>query len=142
MTLPGHETYSNVVACKWCLLVLMHCRVFQRRHDCDCLTCCSHQNCGRQVTKSLSQCRNAGADIIGDDAFIQRIQQEGSSALDFDACLGTRAMMPAVTRIARILGPRGLMPNPKLGTLVEPGGMQAALGDMKKGRVQYRCMHS
>ena len=50
-------------------------------------------------------------------------------------------MMPAVTRIARILGPRGLMPNPKLGTLVEPGGMQVALSDMKKGRVQYRCMH-
>ena len=43
-----------------------------------------------------------------------------------------------LNRIAKVLGPRGLMPNPKLGTLIEPGGMQSAVEAMKQGRVEYR----
>ena len=81
---------------------------------------------------------NTGADRIGDDSYIDTILREGSSALSFEACLGTRAMMPKLTKVARILGPRGLMPNPKLGTLIDPGGMRAAIANMKKGRVQFR----
>ncbi|KAK9806563.1 hypothetical protein WJX73_001717 [Symbiochloris irregularis] len=83
--------------------------------------------------------RAAGADVIGDETYIDTILREGSSALNFDACLGTRAMMPKLTKIARVLGPRGLMPNPKTGTLIEPGGMRVAIDNMKKGRVQYRA---
>lgn len=81
---------------------------------------------------------HVGADMIGDETYIDTILREGSSALKFDACLGTRAMMPQLTRIARVLGPRGLMPNPKTGTLIEPGGMRGAIEGMKKGRIQYR----
>ena len=76
--------------------------------------------------------------MIGDETYIDTILREGSSALKFDACLGARAMMPRLTKIARVLGPRGLMPNPKTGTLIEPGGMRVAIENMKKGRVQYR----
>lgn len=79
-----------------------------------------------------------GAEVIGDQDLIAKIQQVGSSAIAFDTCLGTRDMMPQLTKIARVLGPRGLMPNPKLGTLIEPGGMQSAVSAMKRGRVEYR----
>jgi large subunit ribosomal protein L1 len=81
--------------------------------------------------------RQAGADTIGDDSLISKIQQEGSSAIDFDVCLATPDMMPKLGRIARILGPRGLMPNPKLGTVTNDvaGGVVA----MKQGRVEFRA---
>ena len=60
--------------------------------------------------------QEAGADIIADDAVIQRIQKE--NWLEFDAALAVPSMMSKVGRVARILGPRGLMPNPKAGTVV------------------------
>ena len=49
-------------------------------------------------------------------------------------------MMPKLARIARILGPRGMMPNPKLGTIVAPSGLQDAVSTLKAGRVEYRCL--
>lgn len=78
----------------------------------------------------------AGADIIADDDVIGRIQNEGW--LDFDAALATPPMMKKIGRIARVLGPRGLMPNPKAGTVVQPDDLPRAIEELKAGRVEFR----
>ncbi|MBI1279529.1 MAG: 50S ribosomal protein L1 [Anaerolineaceae bacterium] len=78
----------------------------------------------------------AGADIIGDEAAIARIQNEGW--LDFDAALAVPSMMAKIGRVAKILGPRGLMPNPKAGTVVQPDGLENAIKELKAGRVEFR----
>lgn len=78
----------------------------------------------------------AGADIVGSDQIIERIQKE--SWLEFDAALAVPAMMGRVGRIARILGPRGLMPNPKAGTVVQPDDLPRAINELKAGRVEFR----
>jgi ribosomal protein L1 len=79
----------------------------------------------------------AGADVVGAEDLISKIGSQGSSAIDFDQCIATPDLMPKLGKIARILGPRGLMPNPKLGTLVDDvaGGVQT----LRKGRVEFRC---
>ncbi len=79
---------------------------------------------------------SAGADIIADDEVINRIANEGFT--DFDAALATPAMMKKIGRIARVLGPRGLMPNPKAGTVVEGGDLGRAIDELKAGRVEFR----
>src|SRR5512145_492171 len=78
----------------------------------------------------------AGADIVGSDQLIERIQKEGW--MDFDATLAVPAMMGRVGRIARVLGPRGMMPNPKAGTVVQPADLARAIDEMKAGRVEFR----
>ncbi|NWG18378.1 MAG: 50S ribosomal protein L1 [Chloroflexi bacterium] len=78
----------------------------------------------------------AGADIVGSDQIIERIQKEGW--LEFDAALAVPAMMGRVGRIARVLGPRGLMPNPKAGTVVQPDDLPRAINELKAGRVEFR----
>ena len=78
----------------------------------------------------------AGADIVADDQLINKIANEGW--MDFDAALATPAMMKKLGRIARVLGPRGLMPNPKAGTVVEAGDIQRAVDELKAGRVEFR----
>lgn len=78
----------------------------------------------------------AGADIIADDELINKIQNEGW--LDFDAALATPNMMKKIGRIARVLGPRGLMPNPKAGTVVQADDMERAVHELKAGRVEFR----
>lgn len=78
----------------------------------------------------------AGADIVADDEIIARIQNEGW--LEFDAALATPDMMRKVGRVARILGPRGMMPNPKAGTVVQPDDMARAIDELKAGRVEFR----
>jgi len=78
----------------------------------------------------------AGADIIADDEIIDRILKEGF--LDFDATLATPSMMRKVGKVARILGPRGLMPNPKAGTVVQPDDLGRAVEELKAGRVEFR----
>jgi len=78
----------------------------------------------------------AGADIIADDSVIERIQKEGW--MEFDAALATPSMMPKVGRVARILGPRGLMPNPKAGTVVQAEDIERAVQELKAGRVEFR----
>lgn len=79
---------------------------------------------------------DAGADLIGDDEMLDRIQKEGF--LDFDATLATPPMMKKVGRVARILGPRGLMPNPKAGTVVQADDLSRVLQELKAGRVEFR----
>jgi large subunit ribosomal protein L1 len=78
----------------------------------------------------------AGADIIADDEIINRIQKD--SWLEFDATLAVPGMMPKVGRLGRILGTRGLMPNPKAGTVVQPEDLARAVQELKAGRVEFR----
>jgi large subunit ribosomal protein L1 len=77
----------------------------------------------------------AGADEVGGDELIQKIEQ---GWLDFDVAFATPDMMGKVGRLGRILGRRGLMPNPKSGTVVAPGDLPRAIRDARKGRVEYR----
>lgn len=78
----------------------------------------------------------AGADVVADDEVIERILKEGF--LDFDATLSTPTMMKKVGKVARVLGPRGLMPNPKAGTVVEPNDLERAINELRAGRVEFR----
>jgi large subunit ribosomal protein L1 len=79
------------------------------------------------------EARAAGADVVGADDLAQQIQE---GRIDFDRCIATPDMMPVVGRLGRILGPRGLMPNPKLGTVTPNVGQ--AVKAAKAGQVQFR----
>jgi len=78
----------------------------------------------------------AGADIIGTDEVINQIRNDGW--LDFDATIATPPMMRKIGQVARILGPRGLMPNPKAGTVVPPEEIPRVISELKAGRVEFR----
>jgi large subunit ribosomal protein L1 len=77
-----------------------------------------------------------GADVIADDEVVGRIQNEGW--MDFDAAIAVPSMMATVGRLGRILGPRGLMPNPKAGTVVPPNDLPRAIQELKAGRLEFR----
>ena len=80
------------------------------------------------------EAREAGADFVGGDDIIKKIQEE--NWLDFDRVIATPDMMGQVGRIGKILGPRGLMPNPKVGTVTFD--VAKAVGEVKAGKVDYR----
>ncbi len=77
----------------------------------------------------------AGADVVGADDLVQRIQD---GWFDFDKAVATRDMMGKVGRLGRVLGPRGLMPNPKVGTVVGPEMVAETVGELKRGKVEFR----
>lgn len=78
----------------------------------------------------------AGADFVGSDDLVKRILDEGWT--DFDKAIAVRSMMAKMGRIGRILGPRGLMPNPKTGTVVAPDKVAEVVRAVKGGRVDFR----
>ncbi len=75
----------------------------------------------------------AGADFAGGDELVQKVQE---GFLDFDRVIATRDMMGAVGKLGRVLGPRGLMPNPKVGTVTDD--VATAVKEAKAGKVEYR----
>jgi large subunit ribosomal protein L1 len=87
---------------------------------------------------NVAKAKEAGADYAGGDEFIKKIQQEGW--LDFDVALATQDMMGMVSRLGKVLGPRGLMPTPKAGTVITAGGdVASAVREFKAGKVEYRA---
>jgi large subunit ribosomal protein L1 len=86
---------------------------------------------------NVAKAKDAGADHAGSDELIKKIQGEGW--LDFDVALATQDMMGQVSRLGKVLGPRGLMPTPKAGTVVPTGQDVAnAVREFKAGKVEYR----
>ncbi len=77
----------------------------------------------------------AGADHVGSDDLIKRIE---GGWLDFDVALATPDMMGRVGRLGKILGRRGLMPNPKSGTIAQPADLPRVIRDARKGRVEFK----
>jgi len=78
---------------------------------------------------------SAGADYIVDDELMKKIQD---GWMDFDAAVSTTDMMGKVGRLGKVLGPRGLMPNPKAGTVVPPEDITRVINELKAGRVEFR----
>ena len=89
------------------------------------------------LTKNAEQtkaAKDAGADFVGEADLVDKIQKE--NWLDFDVIIATPEMMPLLGKLGKVLGPRGLMPNPKTGTVTTD--VKKAIDDIKKGRIEYR----
>ncbi|MBT4791062.1 MAG: 50S ribosomal protein L1 [Halobacteriovoraceae bacterium] len=87
--------------------------------------------------ENIAKAEAAGADLVGGDDIIQKIQ---GGWMEFDRVIATPDMMGKIGRVARILGPRGLMPNPKLGTVTTD--VDKAVKEQKAGKVEYRTEKS
>lgn len=80
--------------------------------------------------------REAGADFVGADDLIDKINNE--NWVDFDKAVATRDLMGKVGKLGRVLGPRGLMPNPKIGTVVGPEQVADTVRELKGGKIDFR----
>ena len=88
--------------------------------------------------ENMNKAKEAGADFVGDAELIKKVQTE--NWLDFDVALATQDMMGQVSRLGKVLGPRGLMPTPKAGTVITGNqDIAAAVKEFKAGKVEYRA---
>ena len=85
--------------------------------------------------EAVGVAEEAGADFVGSDEIIKRVED---GWVDFDVSIATPDMMGRIGRLGRILGRRGLMPNPRTGTVVQPDELPRAIREAKLGRVEYR----
>ena len=88
------------------------------------------------------EAQDAGADFVGSDDYLKKIE---GGWLDFDAIVATPELMPKISKFGKLLGPRGLMPNPKTGTLTDD--VSKAVQEVKAGKVEFKmdkggCLHS
>jgi len=88
------------------------------------------------VGDAAKEAEAAGADFVGSDDLIEKIANEGWT--DFDKAIATRPLMAKVGKLGRVLGPRGLMPNPKDGTVCGPEEVARVIREVKGGRVDFR----
>jgi large subunit ribosomal protein L1 len=87
---------------------------------------------------NVAKAKEAGAEFAGSADLMEKIQKE--NWLDFDVAIATQDMMGQVSRLGKVLGPRGLMPTPKAGTVVPAGGdVASAVREFKAGKVEYRA---
>jgi large subunit ribosomal protein L1 len=89
--------------------------------------------------EGAKQAQEAGAEFVGGDDLIKKVE---GGWTDFDVALAQRELMGKVGRLGRILGPRGLMPNPRSGTVVEEQDLGKAVRDARQGRVEFRLDRS
>lgn len=85
--------------------------------------------------EAVSIAQEAGADFVGSDDLVKKVE---GGWTDFDVSIATPDMMSRVGKLGRVLGRKGLMPNPKTGTVVQSGDVGRAVAEAKKGRVEYR----
>ena len=85
--------------------------------------------------EAATKAKDAGADYVGEDEFINKIQE---GWLEFETILALPELMPKISKLGRILGRKGLMPNPKTGGVVQPNNIDSAVVESKKGRVEYK----
>ena len=83
--------------------------------------------------EKAKESKEAGADVVGDDDLVNSIN---AGKIDFDVLIATPDMMPTIGKVAKILGPKGLMPNPKLGTVTQD--VKSAVSNSKTGQIQYK----